>query len=207
MSVIWYPTSIEKIVNSFNFECKEVLKRNLAYNIQYLQYISKNIGEEETNTVLYRMRYKTFVVTAMSVVEAIFFILLDEKNLIPMIEWKEGTHHHTNIDENTIEVKFKRTKMNPHKKKINFDESIYLMETNKVLDVTDAMYPVLKILRDLRNHLHLDKANDFSNSDYNSFSESTYNITKLVLYNILRNSLVSKDLQYIEFIKPNGVNN
>ena len=198
----WLPTSVNDIINSFNFNCKEVLKKNLAYNIQYLQYLSKNIDEEKTTSALYRMRYKTFVVTSMSVIEAIFIILLNERNLIPTVEWKEGTHHHNNIDENTIEVSFKRKRISPQIKKINFDESIHLMQTNQILNASDAMYPVIRALQDLRNRLHLDKANQLMDSDYNSFGEGTYIITKLVLYKILNNKTVSKGNKYIEFIRP-----
>ena len=199
----WLPTGVSEIINSFNFDCKEeVLKKNLAYNIQYLQYLSKNIEEEKTTSVLYVMRYKTFVVTSMSVIEAIFVILLNERNLIPIVEWKDGQHHRKNIDENTIEVSFKRKRVNPQKKKIKFDESIYLMETNEVLKSTDPMYSVIRVLQDLRNRLHLDKAKQLMDSDYNSFGEGTYKITKLILYNILNNEIVSKDNKYIDFLKP-----
>lgn len=199
----WLPTGVLEIINSFNFDCKEeVLKKNLAYNIQYLQYLSKNIEEEKTTSVLYVMRYKTFVVTSMSVIEAIFVILLNERNLIPIVEWKDGQHHRKNIDENTIEVTFKRKRMNPQKKKIKFDESIYLMEINEVLKSTDPMYSVIRVLQNLRNRLHLDKAKQLMDSDYNSFGEGTYKITKLILYNILNNEIVSRDNKYIEFLKP-----
>ena len=198
----WLPTGISDIINSFNFDCKELLKKNLAYNIQYLQYLSKNIDEEKTTSVLYMMRYKTFVVTSMSVIEAIFIILLNERNLIPVVEWKDGTHHHKDIDDNTIEVSFKRKRVSPQKKKIKFDESIHLMESNEVLKSTDPMYSVIRVLQDLRNRLHLDKADQLMDSDYNSFGEGTYKITKLILYNILNNEIVRRDNKYLEFLKP-----
>lgn len=198
----WLPTGIPDIINSFNFDYKEMLKKNLAYNIQYLQYLSKNIDEEKTTSVLYMMRYKTFIVTSMSVIEAIFIILLNERNLIPVVEWKDGTHHHKDIDDNTIEVSFKRKRVSPQKKKIKFDESIHLMESNEVLKSTDPMYSVIRVLQDLRNRLHLDKADQLMDSDYNSFGEGTYKITKLILYNILNNEIVSRDNKYLEFLKP-----
>ncbi len=198
----WLPTGVSEIINSFNFDCKEVLKKNLAYNIQYLQYLSKNIDEEKTTSVLYMMRYKTFVVTSISVIEAIFIILLNERNLIPVVEWKDGTHHHKDIDDNTIEVSFKRKRVSPQKKKIKFDESIHLMKSNEVLKSTDPMYSVIRVLQDLRNRLHLDKADQLMDSDYNSFGEGTYKITKLILYNILNNEIVSRDNKYLEFLKP-----
>ena len=197
----WLPTKVDDIINSFKFNSRPVLKKNLAYNIQYLQFLSRNIELEITTTTLYRMRYKTFVVISMSIIEAIFMALLEERNLIPIVEWKEGTHHKKIIDENTIEVSFKRKRIAPTKKKINFDEAIYLMEENMVLDLYEASYPVLRELQKLRNHLHLEKAQEPVNSDYNKFTDSIYKIMKLVLYNILNNDIVSTNKNYLEFLK------
>lgn len=58
------------------------------------------------------------------------------------------------------------------------------------------------INQDLRNRLHLDKADQLMDSDYTSFGEGTYKITKLILYNILNNEIVSRDNKYLEFLKP-----
>lgn len=177
----------------------------MAYNIQYLQFLARNIENEDTTNVLYRMRYKTFVVTCMSIIEAVFIALLDERNLIPVVEWKEGTHHHKDIDENTIEVSFKRKKVTPTKKKINLDEAIYLIEKNNVLNMTATTYPVIRELQDLRNRLHLDKANELAKSDYNSFSKPIYLISKILVYYIMKNKVVSNETSHLKFLKPKKI--
>lgn len=198
---VWLPTGVEKIKNSFKFECSDVLKKNLAYNIQYLQFLLKNIEEEETTTVLYRMRYKTFTVISMSIIEAVFIALLEERDLIPIVDWKDGEHKRRTINDNTIEVYFKRKKVAPRKKIITLDEAINLIEKNKILKDEHLYSSAIRLLKDFRNHLHLNKAQDASSSDYNSFTTATYHLSKLVFFNIMSDDSISIDKAYLEFIK------
>lgn len=197
----WLPTSVDNIVNSFNFNSKSVLKKNIAYNIQYLQYIHESINNQITTNVLLKMRYKAFIVTAMSIIEAVFIALLDERNFIPVDEWKEGKHRHKVLDENTIEVTYKKKRTTPKKKSINFDEAIHLIEVNNVLNITKNTYPVLRTLENLRNHLHLNKAKDLIESDYNLFSLRDYETMQILLYHILNNETISLNNGYLKFIE------
>ena len=199
----WLPTRVDQIRNSFSFNAKNVLKSNIAYNIQYLQYLYRDISNNDSTTVLYKMRYKSFVVTGMSIIEAVFMALLNDKGLIPLEEWKEvGDHKHQMIDDVTMNVIIKRKKVTPFIKKIKFDEAISLIEKNNVLKLNKASIDVIRRLQDLRNHLHLDKAEDINSSDYNSFNDSIYFVMKLVLYYILSNKSVCNDKSYLEFLKP-----
>ncbi len=142
----WLPTSIDRIALSFSFKSSDLLKRNLAYNIQYLQYLVKNIESNETTSVLYRMQYKSFIVTGMSVIEAIFIALLAERNMIPLECWKETEHKHNSIDDNTILVTFKRKRIPPKRKKIKLDEAIHLIEKNNVLGIKTNAFPALRVV-------------------------------------------------------------
>lgn len=199
----WLPTGIDKIRESFVFNAKKVLKSNIAYNIQYLQYLYRDINSSDSTTVLYRMRYKSFVITGMSIIEAVFMALLKDRKLIPLEEWKEvGNHKHQKIDDKTINVIIKRKKVSPFEKKIKFDEAITLIEKNNVLNLDKSSIVVIRKLQDLRNHLHLDKAEELCSSDYNCFNEKIYFIMKLVLYYILANENVSNDESYLDFLRP-----
>ena len=198
----WLPTSVEKIKNSFKFESSNVLKKNLAYNIQYLQFLHKNILEQKTTTVLYKIRYKMFIINCMAVIEAVFIALLDERNLIPVEEWKDGDHHHRKVNDNLIEIYYNRHRVAPYKKKIKFDEAINLIEKNKVLDITTASFPVIKEIQNLRNHLHLDKAKSSYDTDYNKFDEKQFFAIKLVFYYVMSDKNISLNTDYIEFLHP-----
>ena len=199
---IWLPTGVDEIKKSFAFESKDVLKKNLAYNIQYLEYLAKNIKEEETTSVLYSIRYKMFIIISMAMLEAVFIALLDERNLIPYEEWKDGTHHKKIISEDRIEVSFNRHRVKPYKKKVKFDEALCLIKKNKILDLNEDSIHIIKELQNLRNHLHLDKAQYPLESDYFKFDSKMFFITKMVFYYIMKDKSVSIDTKYIEFLHP-----
>lgn len=197
----WLPTSINEIINSFSFQSKEVVKKNLAYNIQYLQYLKLLIENTNVTSVIKRMQIKSFIITSMSIIEEIFICLLRSKKLIPLIEWQEGKHKYNKIDDNTIEVTYLKKKKIPKEKKLTFDEAITLIEKNQTIKIIPSSYPVLVALKDLRNKLHLDKAKNCLESDYFSFNEYVYDITKLILFEILKLKEVSNNVNYAIFLK------
>ena len=201
----WLPTGVNEIINSLVFNDKEVVKKNIAYNIQYLQYLNKSIKENNVTSNIKHMKIKSFIITGMSIIEAIFISLLRERNLIPLDEWCRGKHSYKKISEEEIEVIYKKIKIkDPKEKKITLDEAIRLVEKNKILNIISQTYPVLQILKDLRNKLHLDKAENCLDSDYLSFDKETFEIMKSVLFHIMHCNNVSKNKEYIQFLKNNS---
>jgi hypothetical protein len=49
------------------------LRKNICYNLQYLEYVDKTIKELELTTVLTTMSYKIFVVISASIIEGILY--------------------------------------------------------------------------------------------------------------------------------------
>ena len=77
----WYPVSVDKFRNGFgelfdSAECRHPLVDNLAYNLQYLQFSEKEFSELELSSVIYSMLVKTYVITGVSIIEAIFFLII-----------------------------------------------------------------------------------------------------------------------------------
>lgn len=72
----WYPTAVNTYKFSFNLdmsiENSEALRSNLAYSMQYLEFLEKEIEELKLSDVIYTMLVKTYVVTGMSVLEGLF---------------------------------------------------------------------------------------------------------------------------------------
>lgn len=147
------------------------------------------------------MKIKSFVITSMSIIVGIFISLLRERKLIPMIEWKEGKHNHISIDNNTEVVIYKKKKVVKYEKKLTLDEAISLIESNNIINIIPSSYPVLRILRDLQNKIHLDKATKCLESDYVCFNEEIYNTTKLLLFEILKLKVASNDINYATFLR------
>ena len=55
-----------------SIENSEALRSNLAYSMQYLEFIEKEIEELKLSDVIYTMLVKSYVVTGMSVLEGLF---------------------------------------------------------------------------------------------------------------------------------------
>lgn len=145
-----------------------------------------------------KMRYKCFVVVAMSIIESIFISLLEKQNLI-LNDCKKINRKETKINSIDTEVSYTRRKIKKFKR-LNFDEIILLMKDNNVLNITELDYNTLIELKKLRNKIHLEKAICFIESDYNSFDHIIYSKTKLLLYNILKQSNIT-DEKYNLFLE------
>lgn len=76
----WYPQRIE------TYECalklrgtiknKTLIRKNFAYNMQYIEYIEKQLTELNLSSVLEKMLYKSFIITGMGIIESLFLNLL-----------------------------------------------------------------------------------------------------------------------------------
>ena len=81
----WYPTPVDtyKLAFIVNEELKNYrsLKSNLAYSMQYLEYLEKQIVEGNNSSVIETMLCKNYVITAMSIIEGILCNLLAPSGL------------------------------------------------------------------------------------------------------------------------------
>lgn len=190
----WLPTSVNQIKSSLIFECNDVLKSNIAYNLQYLEYIMHldQLEKENDNystSVIMKMRYKSFVIVALGIIESIFISLLETNKLLPY-DYRKTNIREEIINENDTRVTYIRRKTTKYKR-LNFDEIINLMENNNILNIGNDNYSLLTQLKKLRNKVHLEKANTYIESDYNSFNHIIYNQTKTSLYSVLTSPVVS----------------
>ena len=77
----WYPIYVhiwEPVLSQIKFRSEKLLdsyeiRRNLAYNLQYLEYLQQTLQELSLSAVLEKLTYKTYIVTAIGIVECIFF--------------------------------------------------------------------------------------------------------------------------------------
>jgi hypothetical protein len=79
----WYPISIRTwltVIQSFSSDkvqliSNEKVKQNLAYNLQYLQYLEQTLIELSLSEVLERQTIKSYVIGAIGSVECLLFHL------------------------------------------------------------------------------------------------------------------------------------
>lgn len=80
----WYPTSVEDYRNSLKIEPDTdfhiALRCYLSYNLQYLEFLQKELDELEISAVLESMIIKNYVITGMSILEGIFAYIIKEND-------------------------------------------------------------------------------------------------------------------------------
>lgn len=80
----WYPTPIDKLKYSVkidtNIENARALHSNIAYNLQYIEFLEKELEELNLSSVIYTMIVKNYVITSMSVIEGIFTNIVKSNN-------------------------------------------------------------------------------------------------------------------------------
>ena len=95
----WYPIAIEtweKVIKSFSFEGAPLIpdehaRKNLAYTLQYLEYLEQTVRELSLSNVLVRQTIKSYVIVAIGSVECLLFYLIrasgvNENNLFEIIK-------------------------------------------------------------------------------------------------------------------------
>ena len=76
----WHPTPVshyEKALSTDAFKGfgKET-RKNIAYSIQYLEFIQKELDELHLHNIIEMQLMKTYIIAAMGIVEAIFLHLV-----------------------------------------------------------------------------------------------------------------------------------
>ena len=131
----WYPCSVEKYKISFNIdtsiENSHALRSNLAYSMQYLEFLEKEIAELAVNSVIYTMIVKSYVITGMSILEGLFSNVIKSRGWWKMSDLESlGTTraNETTFDGNKIIVQTELLrKVEPYPVQMNLDELIKIL--------------------------------------------------------------------------------
>lgn len=208
----WYPTAVETYRLAFkidtHIENSLALKSNLAYSMQYLEFLEKEFYELNLSSVIYIMLVKTYVVTGMSILEGLFTNIIKSKGW-----WKKtnleslGTTqaNETKFGDEKYVIKTEVLKKVPeYEMRMDLDALIQVLSHHhEALAVDHLVYPALKRLKNLRNRVHLQMLESNTDHDYNAFDHSVKEEMGAILYTILTSSVVT-DLPYVfEFLKVN----
>lgn len=176
----WYPSRIDNyrryIKLDMNVEGSEELKKNIAYNLQYIEYIQKQQDELILSEVIYIMLCKSYIIAGMGIVEGLFTNLLKSKCLWNTTTWESKGIIKSNenlFDGKTIKIEtqiFEKTES--YEMRMDLDSMIKKIEKKNLLNIDHKNFPMLKKLRNLRNRVHLQQSNDKSDTDYHNFSWS-----------------------------------
>lgn len=214
----WYPMSVDcyrdyiKIDTSIKNSVQ--LKDNIAYNLQYLEYIQKQLDELKLSSVIYGMLCKTYVITGMGIVEGLFSNLLKSKGEWNYSEWKSKTV----IKSNPCKIQGIHTKVHTEifekvdsfEMRMDLDSMIKRIEKKKLLSIEHSNFPTLKKLRNLRNRVHLQESNDRYDTDYHNFSRKEKTEMGQILNILLTDETFNNMPQYpniYNFLLDDMINN
>lgn len=191
-----------------NIENSQALKSNLAYNMQYLEFLEKEMEELKISDVLYTMLIKTYVITGMSILEGLFVNIVKSNGW-----WKTETleslgntcSNETTFGADKVILRTEILKtVDAYPLQMNLDELIRVLSRHhQLLQANHLVYPALKRLKELRNRIHLQKADNRLDHDYNAFDIGVKKEMGAILYQILISPMVTSYPESFEFLKKN----
>jgi len=202
----WYPTSIEKYKTYIKLDMKikgsEELRKNIAYNLQYLEYIKKQQDELKLSEVIYVMLCKSYIISGMGIIEGLFTNLLKSKGFWNATTWQSKgiiKSNENKFEGKTIKIETEIfEKIDAYEMRMDLDSIIKKIESRKILTIEHKSFPMLKKLRDLRNRVHLQQSNNRFDTDYHNFSYSDKEEMGNILYAVLSNEIFCSLPQYSE---------
>lgn len=207
----WYPISINSYRNDVSQGVFGSLdyhyRSNIAYNLQYLEYIELQLRELNLSSVIRAMLYKNFIVVAASIIEIAFYHLAKTNGKIRLRTEKQVFRQDIKKPSNISPVS-KVDKFTLFGYEIlptgiedvtKFEQLISIVRDNKLLIDTDISVnkEYLKLLRKLRNKIHLTTATCSNDTDYNQFWFKDYLSAKFFLFIVLKDSIFGKNKQVV----------
>lgn len=199
-SSTWYPHSIANldeyisllVQTNMYFSREEVkgIKKNIAYSLQYIEFLHRVFEDINLSSVLFTQNVKSFVVHGASIIEAICNYLVISKGYRNKTSWNivaTSESQEYNLDskkyKNKIEVyeKLESEKMT----QMTFDQLIKKVEAKKLLGQSFPIYSKIKPLRELRNKIHIHDSVHGMDTDWYSFGQNEYALIREVLYEVL----------------------
>ena len=200
----WYPVSIarlegllEKIVcSNQGYDHSNALRKNLAYNLQYIEFQDRVLQDIKLSSVLHTQTIKTIILVGSGVIESLLNYLLIINNLHSTTEWKEKCKFKGNqkkLDDEYVRLDSVLYEKLPSKEfqHMTFDGIIKCAKSNNILGSGKVVYDKLNSMRRLRNKVHLQVINNPGDTDWNSFNNADLSDMSKILYAVFTSSLFS----------------
>lgn len=169
---------------------RQAFVSNIAYHLQYSEFLNYLLTKTKLHTVIKTQIQKTFVVTGMSIIEAILWYVLRKNGIQRTTEWRE-LRKLSDLRFEDGESKFlvRTTIMKKQDKPIDvetkLDSMIKKIESKKMLGKEHQVYRNLNYLKKLRNRVHIHAVQHDRDTDWYSFSEQEVKLMKAVLLSVL----------------------
>jgi hypothetical protein len=213
----WCPVSIDKldgllgklIQRGSGYVNVYALRRNIAYNLQYIEFLDKCLSDLKLTGVLTNQIYKNFICVGCGIIESLLEFLLVKSGHHKMTEWESicvMPSQEKKIDDKVIKIDSEIFQKLTSKKRVemNFDSMVKSAEARRLLGSNHSIYAKLQALRKLRNRVHLQLIDEPTDTDWNAFQQSHLCSMAQVLCAIFTGPLFrpsAKEKEYFEYLK------
>lgn len=195
-STKWYPHPISKLDNFLSqlYGTNNAISRNISYNIQYIEYLNKSIKDLNLSEVIIKQTYKNIIIIGVSIIEAIFFKLLERIKDYKTNDWKQIKKFTNNINsEEQIITEYQKKTDKPQIIPMGLDTMCNKIIGKKLLGINFKHYKNIKQLKHLRNKIHIHSIKSLLDTDYNSFGFKEYTLIQKFLYELFNCEEIFKD--------------
>jgi hypothetical protein len=196
----WYPASINNLENHLGhlikensyFQSKDItpLKKNIAYSLQYLEFLDRLLKDIKLSSPLEKQNIKSFVVYGASIIEALFYYIIVSAGKMKKTEWKSYkkltiTEYDVKGDKFRNETEIFIKVSPPIDMEMKLHDMCKKVEDKKMLGEVGDLYKEISKIRKLRNKIHLQGIEHSTDTDWWNFNPSEFELMKRVIYGIL----------------------
>ncbi len=213
----WYPVSISRldtllsrcVVSLPGFPHAYALKRNIAYNLQYIEFLDRCLHDLKRSSVIETQIYKNIILTGCGIIESLLHYLLIRAGKHSTEQWAAKTKFFSNekrvgTQQLRAETIISSKLPTPKLKEMPFDTLIKKARSHHIFGPSRAMYQKLDALRNLRNKVHLQLINSPTDTDWNSFGRTHVSDMSKVLHAVFTSSIftpTADERKYFEYLK------
>lgn len=207
----WFPISIDlyrnHMVYGYFATMPYHLKSNIAYSLQYLQFLEMLLRDLKCTNVIYSQIVKNFVIIAVSVIEVLFYHIAKQEGKIKGHQWRQLKIQDKKTfkkDEKTFklaEITYEKLDI-PEIDPPKFETLIQIVRDNQFLKSVDlnAIKPIIRVFRNMRNKVHLSAAQSQADNDYNTFNYNCYLKVKVLLFHIMNDPAFRDEAHELIFV-------
>lgn len=213
----WYPVSISRLDNllgkvitsGYGYPHTYALRRNIAYNLQHIEFLDKCLSDLKLSSVLITQTWKSIITVGCGIIESLLYFLIVKKNLHPT-DWWELEYiafgNEKKIDDHRVKIDscvYKKLET-PKPKEMSFDAMLKKARKKGLLGSDDDLYVKLNKLRKLRNKVHLHAIDNPSDTDWNAFQKEDIKTMTEVLYEVFTSTIFrpsAEERGYFDYLK------
>ncbi len=190
----WSPTSVSDFENELKngsyYGMNKETRKNIVYSLQYLQFLQLQLEELNMHSVISTQVMKTYIVTAMSIIESVFMHIVKKNNCQKKTDWQVTSTRCSNaFVEDGIRKKYvisvEEELATPIEEKMNLEFLIQQIFNKNLLSLSHASFPYLKSLRKIRNKVHLFLVRYENDTDFLGIDHYDYLTARHLLYKTL----------------------